>query len=203
VSAASLESRVLAALGAAGGTLAVAESLTGGEVTARLVAVPGASAVLRGGVVSYATDLKASLLGVDAGLLAAGGAVQAEVAAQMAAGAARRLGADHAVATTGVAGPTPADGHPPGVVHVAAAGPGVVRVRTLRLAGTRAQVRRAAGHAALALLAGVLADGNNSARGCVDHSDDNNPANPAPSGPGGRTPREPSPPAHDRHGGVR
>ncbi|MFC4556332.1 CinA family protein [Georgenia faecalis] len=151
--------RVLAALAARGGTLALAESLTGGDVTARLVAVPGASAVLRGGVVPYATDLKAELLGVDADLLAAAGPVDARVAAQMAQGAARRLGADHAVATTGVAGPGPADGAAAGTVYVAACAPGVVRVRRLALAGTRPLVRRASGDAALALLAGLLADG--------------------------------------------
>lgn len=154
-----VEARVLAGLAARGSTLAVAESLTGGEVSARLVAVPGASAVLRGGVVAYATEVKAALLGVDPALLAAGGPVQREVAAQMARGVARCLGADHAVATTGVAGPGPADGHPPGTVHVAACAPAGVRVRSLRLAGTRSAVRRAAGSAALALLAGLLADG--------------------------------------------
>ena len=77
--------------------------------------------VLRGGVVSYATDLKAGMLGVDAALLEAGGPVQAEVAAQMAVGVARVCGATWGLATTGVAGPGPADGHPAGTVHVAVA----------------------------------------------------------------------------------
>lgn len=136
--------RLLAALARRGWTLAVAESLTGGLVTAALVDVPGASAVLRGGVVAYATDLKASLLDVDVALLAARGAVDADVAAAMARGAARRLGADVGLATTGVAGPDPQDGHAAGTVHVAVVTPAGVRVASLALPGDRAQVRAAA-----------------------------------------------------------
>jgi len=150
--------RVVAALRARGATLAVAESLTGGALTALLVTVPGVSAVLRGGVVAYAADLKRDLLGVDADLLAAEGPVHPEVARQMAVGVARRLGATHALATTGVAGPGPADGRAVGTVHVAVATPGAVRVRSLRLAGGRAALRAASVDAALALLAGTLAD---------------------------------------------
>ncbi|MDO5626683.1 MAG: CinA family protein [Mobilicoccus sp.] len=101
-----------------GETLAVAESLTGGLVLAALTDVPGASDVVRGGVVAYATDLKASLLGVDTDLLADGGPVQVDVAWQMATGVARALGATWGLATTGVAGPGPADGHPAGTVCV-------------------------------------------------------------------------------------
>ncbi|MBI1378782.1 MAG: nicotinamide-nucleotide amidohydrolase family protein [Frankiales bacterium] len=139
---------------AQGLTLAVAESLTGGLLVSALVAVPGASTVVRGGVVAYATDLKATLLGVDAGLLERAGAVDPEVARAMAHGAAARLGADLGVATTGVAGPDPQDGHPPGTVHLGwatAAGSGS---RTLDLAGVdgRQAVREATVAAALALL---------------------------------------------------
>lgn len=155
---AALPARLVAALRAAGGTLAVAESLTGGQVTALLVTVPGASSVLRGGVVAYAADLKVTLLGVSAGLLATHGPVHRDVAAQMVRGGAARLGADHAIGTTGVAGPGPADGAPAGTVYVAAHGPGGTRVRALRLAGTRAAVRRSAALAALALLGGLVAD---------------------------------------------
>ncbi|MFD1504163.1 nicotinamide-nucleotide amidohydrolase family protein [Georgenia yuyongxinii] len=151
--------RVVAALLARRASLAVAESLTGGQLSATLVTVPGVSAVLRGAVVAYATDLKADLLGVDRELLTASGPVHPDVARQMARGVARRLGADHAVATTGVAGPGAADGQPAGTVFVAACGPGTERVRGLRLSGTRADVRDAATAAALALLAGVLDDG--------------------------------------------
>lgn len=104
-------------------TIAVAESLTGGLLLAELVAVPGASDVLRGGVVAYATELKARLLGVDAALLEANGPVDPDVAVQMARGARLRLGpgglpASIGLSTTGVAGPGPQDGHPAGTVFV-------------------------------------------------------------------------------------
>ncbi|MEP6797184.1 MAG: nicotinamide-nucleotide amidohydrolase family protein, partial [Lapillicoccus sp.] len=127
-----------------GETVACAESLTGGLVVARLVDVPGASAAVRGGVVAYATDLKASLLGVDADLLAAHGAVDGEVARQMATGVCARLVSDWGLATTGVAGPDPQDGMPVGTVFVAVAGPPGVVVERLALSGDRQDVRRAA-----------------------------------------------------------
>ena len=139
------------ALVARGWTLAVAESLTGGLVLAAVVDVPGASRVLRGGVVAYATELKATLLGVDPELLVARGAVDADVAIAMAAGARDRLGADLGLGTTGVAGPDPQDGHAPGTVHVAAVGPLHARVVSLHLTGGRDQVRRDARDAVLAL----------------------------------------------------
>lgn len=137
-------------------TIAVAESLTGGLVTAALVSVPGASSVLRGGVVAYATDLKATLLGVDAGLLADAGPVDARVACAMADGARSTLGADVALATTGVAGPDPQDGHEPGTVHVAVATPDGTTARSLRLTGDRQAVRERAVHAVLELAADRL-----------------------------------------------
>jgi len=111
--------QVVRLLSRQGRTVAVAESLTGGLVVAALVGVPGASKVVRGGVVAYMTDLKASLLGVDEALLARVGAVDPDVAAAMARGVAVRLGADYGLATTGVAGPDPQDGHPVGEVHIA------------------------------------------------------------------------------------
>ncbi|WP_432495537.1 CinA family protein [Kineococcus gypseus] len=150
---------VVAALRAAGLSVATAESLTGGLVCATLVDVPGASAVVRGGVVAYATELKAALLGVDAARLARSGPVDAEVARQMARGARERLGADVGLATTGVAGPGPADGHPAGTVFVAVAAdalPGGAAARRLELAGDRAAVRRGAVEAVLADLAALL-----------------------------------------------
>ncbi len=139
-----------------GWSVAIAESLTGGLVLAALVSVPGASACLRGGVVAYATDLKRSLLGVDAALLAAEGPVHADVARQMAAGVrglARVDGvpADVGIATTGVAGPTMQDGKPVGTVYIAVATPAGTRVEALSLAGTRAQIRAEATRAALAI----------------------------------------------------
>jgi nicotinamide-nucleotide amidase len=149
-------SGVVQVLVARGETLAVAESLTGGALASALVEVPGVSAVLRGGVVAYATDLKHALLGVDPDLLATRGAVDPEVARQMADGVRRRLGASWGVATTGVAGPDPQDGRPPGLVFVAVSGPAGASVQRLGLAGGRAEVRTAAVQAALALLGRVL-----------------------------------------------
>ncbi len=150
---------LLAALEAVGWTVAVAESLTGGLVVAALVEVPGSSRSLRGGVVAYATDLKGTLLDVPAELLAARGAVDPDVAVAMARGVRARLGADVGLATTGVAGPDPQDGHPPGTVHVAVVTPLAARVLSLDLPGDRAQVRRAARDAVLVLAAGTVAGG--------------------------------------------
>ena len=144
---------VLASLGRAGRSLAVAESLTGGLLAAALVDVPGASTVFRGGVVAYATDLKSALLGVDPALLDARGAVDPQVAAQMAAGVRKRLDADVGVSTTGVAGPDPQDGQSPGTVYVAVdvrGGPS--QVRALKLTGDRAEIRSGTVRAALALV---------------------------------------------------
>lgn len=95
----------LETLAGRGQSLAVAESLTGGLVAGALTAVPGASRVVRGSVTAYATEVKRELLGVDGALLAARGAVDGEVARQMASGARRVLGADWGLATTGVAAP--------------------------------------------------------------------------------------------------
>ncbi|TDE14039.1 CinA family protein [Jiangella asiatica] len=143
-------------LAAAGLTVATAESLTGGLVCAVLTSVPGSSAVVRGGVVVYATELKASLAGVPDDLLDRLGPVGAEVAAAMARGVRSRLGADVGVATTGVAGPDGQDGHPPGTVHVAVASPAGTTLRSYAgddvLPGGRAEVRDATVRAALELL---------------------------------------------------
>lgn len=148
-------------LTAAGVTVAVAESLTGGAVVADLVRIPGASAVVRGGIVAYDTALKASLLGVPAVLLDAHGPVHAEVAAAMAEGvrSATAVGghpADIGVATTGVAGPDPQGGAPVGLVYVAVADAAGTVVREHRFAGDRAAIRAQAAAAALELLAEVL-----------------------------------------------
>ncbi|MGW0970505.1 CinA family protein [Streptomyces sp. NPDC002516] len=148
-----------------GETLAVAESLTGGLVAAEITAVPGASKVFRGSVTAYATELKHELLGVDATLLAERGAVDAQVAAQMAAGVREALGADWGIATTGVAGPDPQDGQPVGTVYVAVDGPfeapsGTPRggkTAPLRLNGDRAEIRMESVRSVLALLLGELA----------------------------------------------
>jgi nicotinamide-nucleotide amidase len=151
-----LATEIIRVLAGAGRTVAAAESLTGGLVAAALTDVPGSSSAVRGGVVSYATDLKASLLGVDEDLLARHGPVHAPVAAAMADGVRERLGATVGVATTGVAGPGPQDGHPAGTVHIAVSLDGDTVVRTMGLTGNRDEVRRLTVERVLGLLLGRL-----------------------------------------------
>ena len=129
----SVAAGALELLAGRGQSLAVAESLTGGLVAGALTAVPGASRVVRGSVTAYATDLKRDVLGVDGALLAARGAVDGEVARQMASGVRRVLGADWGLATTGVAGPDPQDGLSGG--HRFRGGPGAGRRRGGAAAG--------------------------------------------------------------------
>ncbi|WP_103352535.1 CinA family protein [Amycolatopsis sp. CA-128772] len=143
---------LVATLTSRGETVAAAESLTAGLVCATLARVPGASAVLRGGLVVYATELKTALAGVDPGLLAEHGAVYPEVAAQLAEGARERCGATWGLGLTGVAGPSAQDGVEPGTVHVGLAGPGTRTVRTLALSGGRDLIRTESVLAAFALL---------------------------------------------------
>ena len=102
-----------------GRSVATAESVTGGQLGSTITSIPGASKIYRGGVIAYASDLKATLLGVSETLLSEGGAVQAQVALDMAAGVAQRLDAEFGLAVTGVAGPDSQDGHLPGTVFVA------------------------------------------------------------------------------------
>ena len=124
-------------------TVATAKSLTGGLVCAALTSVPGASAVVRGGVAAYAVDVKAAVLGVDRSLLAARGAVGGEVAGQRAAGVREVLGASVGLSCTGVAGPDPADGQPVGTVFIAVVTSASQIVHELRLAGSREEIRAA------------------------------------------------------------
>ena len=145
-------------------TLATAESLTGGLVGATITAVAGSSAVYRGGLITYATELKHALAGVSSTTLANVGPVAAATAVQMARGAAEVCGADWGLATTGVAGPDPQHGHPVGQVFVAVVGPGgtgapdatraerPVQVRELALTGDRAAIRAGSTAAVLELL---------------------------------------------------
>jgi nicotinamide-nucleotide amidase len=137
-------------------TVAVAESLTGGLLGAAITTVPGASSVFRGGVIAYATDVKAALLGVSAALLAERGAVDPDVAGAMAAGVRERLGAAIGAATTGVAGPDAADGKPPGTVHIAVSTAGGTVVQTLALSGGRDEIRRDTVERSLRLMWSVL-----------------------------------------------
>ncbi|MEV6399344.1 nicotinamide-nucleotide amidohydrolase family protein [Streptomyces sp. NPDC051907] len=148
---------MLALLAERGETLAVAESLTGGLVAAELTSVPGASRTFLGSVTAYATTLKRDLLKVDGTLLAERGAVDPEVAQQMAAGVRGMLGAAWGISTTGVAGPEPQDGQPVGTVFVAVAGPlGQRKAAALRLNGSRAEIRRESVRRVLDLLSGEL-----------------------------------------------
>ena len=136
-----------------GVTLAIAESLTGGQVSSV------------GTVVAYATRIKAQLLGVDAAHLERTGPVDRDVALQMADGVRRLLGADVGLATTGVAGPGPADGHPAGTVHVAVVAPWGQRHRELHLSGDRSQIRCATVMDVCELAVGFLRN-----EGCVPRS---------------------------------
>ncbi|WP_255658781.1 CinA family protein [Actinoplanes sp. L3-i22] len=137
-------------------TLATAESLTGGLVAATIVEIPGVSAVFRGGLVVYATELKGTLAGVPKDLLDERGPVDPDVAARLAEGARDRCGADWGLATTGVAGPDPQDGKPVGLVYIAVAGPYGTRVNELKLVGNRAAIRIESVTAVLQLLIDVL-----------------------------------------------
>lgn len=154
-SAASATRDLVAALAAAGESVACAESLTGGELAALLSAAPGSSAVFRGGVVAYATEVKRSVLGVSAERV-----VSARCAEQLAQGVRDLVGADWAIGTTGVAGPDRQEEQPVGTVFVAVAGRHGVRSLALLLSGDRAEIRRSTcEEAVLALLEQVRADG--------------------------------------------
>lgn len=169
-SRAALAGFVVAALRQRSQTVASAESLTGGLVGVSLTDVPGASAIYRGGLIVYATELKAEVAGVSAQTLATDGPVAASTAAQLARGAAAVCGADWGLATTGVAGPEPQDGHPVGQVFVAVAGPGSgdapradrdgVVVRELALTGDRSAIRDQTTRAVLQLLLDTLRTGH-------------------------------------------
>ena len=151
-----LATEILRLLTTNGQTVATAESLTGGLVAAALTDVAGSSQAFRGGVVAYATDLKAEVLGVDSWMLEKHGPVYAPVAAAMAEGVRMRLGATIGVATTGVAGPEPADGFPPGTVHIAVSLADDTVVRTMALNGNRDEVRRLTVERLLGLLLGRI-----------------------------------------------
>lgn len=151
---------LVADLTAAGQTVAVAESLTGGQVAASIVDVPGASLVLRGAIVAYSPEIKVDVLGVDQELIAARGTVDADVAASMATRVRDLMGADFGIGTTGVAGPGPQEGKPAGTCYVSVASPSGVLTNALRLNGQRAEVRTACTAAALELLDQVLHAGN-------------------------------------------
>jgi len=141
-------------------TVGTAESLTGGLVAGTLTMVPGASAVFRGGIVAYAADLKESLLAVPRDLLDRVGTVHRDVALAMADGARERLGVDVGLATTGVAGPDPAEGWPVGTVHISVSTPARAVHVPLTIDGTRAGIRQAAVDHVLELLVRTLMEAN-------------------------------------------
>jgi len=147
--------RLIAELTRRGLRIAIAESLTGGLVAAELTSVPGASVVVSGGVVAYDTAVKHSLLGVSSELLDREGAVHPDVARQMAQGVRSALAlegrpADVGLSTTGVAGPDPQDGRPPGVVYIGVSIGASTDAVELALRGDRAEIRRATVAAAVA-----------------------------------------------------
>lgn len=143
---------LIAALRTAGHTVATAESLTGGGLCARLTAVPGASDVVRGGLIVYCDELKVELAGVPQELLDEKGAVNPDVALLLAEGARERCGATWGVGLTGVAGPGPSDGIPAGTVYVAVVGPSAYRCTKLQASGGRDQVREKASALAIDML---------------------------------------------------
>lgn len=158
--------QVVAALIGDGATVATAESLTGGLIGATITAVPGASNAYVGGLVVYATPLKHSLGGVEQAVLDRYGAVSSQTAVGLAEGVRNRTGADWGVAVTGVAGPDPQEGQPPGTVWLALAGPqqrGCVKL--LALSGDREEIRVQTVDAALSELLTLLRGSGSSSSG--------------------------------------
>ncbi|MFM1790173.1 MAG: hypothetical protein RLZZ526_500, partial [Actinomycetota bacterium] len=148
-----MESVVLALLEQRGWTLGVAESVTGGLMGGRLTNVPGSSRVFRGGVISYASDVKFDVLGVEPGPVVSEGA-----AVQMAHGARRVLGSDVAIAVTGVAGPEEQDGRPVGTLCIGVVlADGTAHATTTTLPGVRDQMRQMSVITALDFMRRLLA----------------------------------------------
>ncbi len=132
----------VALLQARGLTVGTCESLTGGMICSTLVDVPGASKVVRGGLITYQTDTKTLLADVDAALIADKGVVSGEVARAMAEGARARLGVDIAVSATGMASPGDENDPPAGTVFVGLASEKGVRAIALHLTGNRQEIRQ-------------------------------------------------------------
>jgi nicotinamide-nucleotide amidase len=158
-----VEDHVLGLARARGWTIATAESCTGGLIAARLTDIPGSSENFAGGIVAYANEVKIAELDVPEELIEEHGAVSAEVAEAMAEGARRRLGADVAVAVTGVAGPGGGtEGKPVGRVNIHASGPDGSLARQLEIPGEREQIRERATVTSLHLLRVLLEAGTKS-----------------------------------------
>ena len=142
-----LTERIAERAAAASVPVAAAESLTGGSIAAALAAAPSASSWFNGAIVAYSETVKFGLLGVDRGPL-----VTATCASEMAHGAARLLEADFVVAVTGVGGPDPAEGHPPGTVYLAHGRATAVRVQRFDFEGAPDAVVEQTVQAALSVL---------------------------------------------------
>lgn len=139
-----------------GASVATAESITGGRLATRITDVPGSSKVFAGGVVSYATPVKVSVLGVPEDVVEAHGVVSAECARSMAEGVRALLRTTYGVSATGVAGPDTQEGKPVGTVFVGVAGPEGTTVHQLALDGERQEIQAATVRQALAALAGMV-----------------------------------------------
>ena len=139
-----------------GRTVAVAESLTGGLISALLTEAPATSVTFRGGLVVYATELKHAVAGVTEDALETHGPVHSEIAEQMAAGARDRMQADYGIGVTGVAGPGGQDDEPVGEVFVAISCDGSVMSNRHNFEGSRNEIRTATAAAALSDFVAVL-----------------------------------------------
>ena len=153
-----LDTRVHLLLRAGGHTIATAESLTGGRLAVHLTDVPGASETYLGGVVTYATEVKSSVLDVPAEVIDEHGVVSAECAKAMATGVRGLTGASFGVSTTGVAGPTEQEDKAPGTVFVGISGPGLLEVVELGLTGERQEIQEQPSVKALAAVAAILVE---------------------------------------------
>lgn len=151
-----LEAAVISELIEAGKTVAVAESLTGGELGGRFTSVSGSSEAFRGGIVAYADSIKVDVLGVRAETITEFGAVSEQCAVEMAEQARKIFGTDFAVSLTGNAGPEASEGKPVGLVFVSVADGTSTRTLRQQFRGTRADVRRRATQSALLLLRTVM-----------------------------------------------
>lgn len=149
---------LVAELSRRGHTIATAESLTGGRLCARLIDVPGASAVVAGGITAYTAEAKVSVLGVDQATIAAWGTVSEQVAMSMAARAVEKFGSTWAIATTGVAGPDRSERKPVGRVHIGIADAYSTVHRVLDLPGDREAIRAATVDASVSFLAAKLGE---------------------------------------------
>lgn len=139
-----------------GDVVSTAESLTGGQLAARLTNTPGSSGVYAGGVVSYQTHVKVDVLGVPQAVVDEHGVVSAECALAMADGVRRLCGTTWGISTTGVAGPEEQEGKPVGTVFVGIAGPDGTRALELDLSGDRAQIQSLTVDRAVSELADIM-----------------------------------------------